>query len=157
MFNNQPGEFEFVSSSTLAPGLLASPAAGRDGAETDASCLPQRLDRRDGLRRIKRVGAGAELRIRGLRDETGARRPLSEQCRRALAHGAELLAVEGGSLSDVVRVVYVVRNPDSFAACYPLLRAAFEDSRPAVVLRMVSGFDRPDIEIEVELTAHLPG
>ena len=157
MFNNRQKGFGFVSSSTLS--RPPAPAETTDaGVGTGDLCtLPQRLERRDCFRRVKRIGAGAELRIRGLRDETGARRPLSEQCRRALADGAELLAGEGGSLSDVVRVVYVVRDPDSFAACYPLLRAAFEDSRPAVALRMVTAFDRPDIEIEVELIARLPG
>ena len=133
-------------------------AAALERPESDESCtLPQPDERRCSLRRTRRIGAGAELRIRGLRDDSAARRPMPEQCRRALAYGAELLAGEGGSLGDVVRVVYVLRDPDAFAACYPLLRTAFEDGRPAVALRLVSGFDRPDIDIELDLVAHLPG
>lgn len=78
---------------------------------------------------------------------------LFEQCRQALRNGAQSLEAAGLSMSDVVRVVYMVRDPDDFPACFPLLRTAFGDARPASMLRLVGGFDMPDIKLELELTA----
>lgn len=77
----------------------------------------------------------------------------SDQCRQALRNGAESLASAGLSMQDVVRVTYLLRDADAFPACFPLLRNAFGDARPGATLRLVYGFDVPDVQIELELVA----
>ena len=78
---------------------------------------------------------------------------LSEQCRQALMNGAQSLEAVGLSMCDVVRVVYLLNDADGFPACFPLLRDAFGNSRPAATLRLVGGFDIPQVKIELELIA----
>lgn len=78
---------------------------------------------------------------------------LSEQCRQALLNGARSLRTVGLSMRDVTRVVYLLQDADAFQRCCPLLRDAFDDARPAATLRLVGGFDIPQVKIELELTA----
>ncbi len=78
---------------------------------------------------------------------------ISEQLRQALRNGEESLALAGLCMRDVVRVTYMVHDPDAFPACFPLLRDAFDDARPAATLRVIGGFDRPGMQIELELVA----
>ena len=80
-------------------------------------------------------------------------RHLSEQCRQALRNGAASLASAGLSMRDVVRVTYLMQDADGFPACFPLLRDAFGDARPAATLHLVGGFDVVDMQIELELLA----
>jgi len=98
-----------------------------------------------------------EVRVRRVtgfdRQEGGFPRRLSEQCRQALLNGAQSLESAGLSMTDVVRVIYLVHDADAFPACFPLLRDAFGSARPAVTLRLVDGFDSPDVKIELELIA----
>ena len=98
-----------------------------------------------------------EVRVRRVtgfdRRKGGFPRRLSEQCRQALMNGAQSLESAGLSMQDVVRVVYLVHDADAFPACFPFLRDAFGDARPAVTMRLVSGFDIPDVQIELELFA----
>ena len=102
-------------------------------------------------------GRHPEVRVRcvtGFNHEEG-RFPgrLSDQCRQALRNGAESLASAGLSMQDVVSVTYLLQNADAFSACFPLLRNAFGDARPGATLRLVYGFDVPDMQIELELVA----
>lgn len=114
------------------------------------------------LSRIERrpVNGRQEVRVRRVtgfdRREGGFPRRLSEQCRQALMNGAHSLEAAGLSMSDVVRVIYLVHDADAFPACFPLLRDAFGNSRPALTLRLVGGFDTPDVKIELELIARGP-
>ncbi|WP_428390272.1 Rid family hydrolase [Lichenicoccus sp.] len=78
---------------------------------------------------------------------------IAEQCRLALRQGAESLAAAGLRMEDVVRVTYLVRDADAFPSCFGMLRDAFGDARPGATLRLVGGFDRPDMQIEIELVA----
>ena len=97
-----------------------------------------------------------EIRVRrvtGSQREGGLPPRLSEQCRQALENGARSLEAAGLSMQDVVRVVYLLRDADAFSACFPFLRDAFGDARPAATLRLVGGFDTPDVKIELELIA----
>ncbi len=84
-------------------------------------------------------------------------RHLSEQCRQALRNGAASLASTGLSMHDVVRVTYLMRDADGFPACFPLLRDAFGDARPAATLFLVGRFDVADMQIELELLARRAG
>jgi enamine deaminase RidA (YjgF/YER057c/UK114 family) len=109
--------------------------------------------------RIERrpVNGRQEVRVRRVtgfdRGRGGFPRRLSEQCRQALANGAQSLEAIGLSMHDVIRVVYLVHDADAFPACFPFLRDAFGSARPAVTMRLVGGFDTPDVKIEIELIA----
>jgi len=118
----------------------------------------QDLESANGSRTERRpVNGRQEVRVRRVtgfdRRQGGFSRRLSEQCRQALMNGAQSLEAAGLSMSDVVRVVYLVQDADAFPACFPLLRHAFGDARPALTLRLVGGFDTPGIKIELELFA----
>jgi enamine deaminase RidA (YjgF/YER057c/UK114 family) len=58
----------------------------------------------------------------------------------------------GASLADVVRVTYMLPDAADFPACWPLLREAFGDSRPAATM-MAVGLADPRMKIEIEVTA----
>ena len=94
-----------------------------------------------------------EVRVRALRGFGRAQAGIAEQCRLALRQGAASLAAAGLCMEDVVRVTYLVRDADAFPSCFPLLRDAFGDARPGSTLRLVGGFERPDMQIEIELVA----
>lgn len=103
------------------------------------------------------VNGRQEVRVRRVigfdRRRGGFSQRLSEQCRQALMNGEQSLRTAGLSMSDVVRVVYLVHDADAFPACFPLLRDAFGDARPAATLHLVGGFDLADVKIELELIA----
>ncbi len=122
--------------------------------------LPTTQGEEPGTTRIERrpISGRQEVRVRRItgfdRNQGGFPRRLSEQCRQALANGARSLEAAGLSMRDVVRVIYLVHDADAFPACFPLLRDAFGDARPAATMRLVSGFDSPHVKIELELIAH---
>lgn len=74
------------------------------------------------------------------------------QCRQTLANIASALAEAGSSLDDVVRVVYILPDPQDFEPCWPLLREAFSQARPAATM-LSARVINPDIKIEIEVTA----
>ncbi|GBQ28941.1 hypothetical protein HLH34_05295 [Gluconacetobacter azotocaptans] len=95
--------------------------------------------------------------LTGIDRATGQAGPgLVEQCRLALDHGAAVLARSGHAMQDVTRVVFLLNNTDGFAACFPHLREAFGAGRPATTLRLVPGFDDPEVLIEIELVVGQP-
>jgi enamine deaminase RidA (YjgF/YER057c/UK114 family) len=76
----------------------------------------------------------------------------AEQCEQALANIAAALAEAGCSLADVVRVRYLLPDAADFEPCWPALRAAFGEARPAATM-MVCGLIDPRLKIEIEVTA----
>jgi enamine deaminase RidA (YjgF/YER057c/UK114 family) len=74
------------------------------------------------------------------------------QTRQALANIAAALAEAGASLADVVRVRYLLPERDDFEPCWPLLREAFAEARPAATMQ-VCGLSDPRMRIEIEVTA----
>ncbi|MCQ8239439.1 Rid family hydrolase [Rhizosaccharibacter radicis] len=143
------------SALSAAPDIaLASVTA--TGSSRDRVSDPD-LANRPHFERRTVAGRENEVRIRRVtgfdRRRGGFPSRLSEQCRQALMNGSDSLAAAGLSMQDVVRVVYLVRDADAFPACFPLLRDAFGDARPAATLRLVCDFDVPDVKIELELIA----
>jgi len=65
---------------------------------------------------------------------------------------AGVLAEAGGSLADVVRVRYIITNPDYAAAVMPIFGQYFGEVRPAATL-IVAGLLQPEMKIEIEVTA----
>jgi enamine deaminase RidA (YjgF/YER057c/UK114 family) len=74
------------------------------------------------------------------------------QTEQALANIACALAEAGASLADVVRVRYILPSGDDFPACWPALKRAFGDIRPAATM-ISAGLADPRMKIEIEVTA----
>jgi enamine deaminase RidA (YjgF/YER057c/UK114 family) len=73
----------------------------------------------------------------------------TEQCLRNIE---EALHQAGGSLVDVVRVMYVVPDAREFSKCWPVLRAHFGETRPAATM-IAAGLADPRMAIEIQVTA----
>jgi len=73
----------------------------------------------------------------------------AEQCLRNIATA---LAQAGASFADVVRVTYVLPRAEDFPACWPALRQAFGESRPAAMM-ISAGLLDARMKIEIEVTA----
>ncbi len=72
----------------------------------------------------------------------------------ACLHNIEAaLAQADAALKDVVRVTYLLAPDSDFRRCWPTLRRAFGDIRPAATMLSVAGFADPRIKIEIEVTA----
>ncbi len=77
------------------------------------------------------------------------------QARQALGNIAAALAQAGASLTDVVRVRYILPDRADFEPCWPVLREAFGASPPAATMIVANLFD-PRMRIEIEATARRP-
>jgi len=73
----------------------------------------------------------------------------AEQC---LKNIEATLHEAGASLADVVRANYVLPNGADFPACWPVLRKAFGEVRPAAMM-VSAGLADPRMKIEIEVTA----
>jgi len=73
----------------------------------------------------------------------------AEQCLRNI--GAAL-AQAGAGFADVVRVTYMLPDAAEFERCWPALRAAFGDVRPAATM-IACGLADARMKIEIEVTA----
>jgi enamine deaminase RidA (YjgF/YER057c/UK114 family) len=74
------------------------------------------------------------------------------QCEQTIRNIESALAQAGSSLADVVRVSYILPNREDFAPCWPALRRAFGEARPAATM-IVAGLLDPRAKIEIEVTA----
>jgi len=75
------------------------------------------------------------------------------QCRQTLANIGAALAEAGASFDDVVRVHYYLTDRADFSPCFPMLREAFANARPAATMLVVAGLADPAMKIEIEVTA----
>ncbi|SOH92235.1 Enamine deaminase RidA, house cleaning of reactive enamine intermediates, YjgF/YER057c/UK114 family [Monaibacterium marinum] len=64
------------------------------------------------------------------------------------------LRAVGASISDIVRVTYIVPNRDDFEPCFPVLSSWLGDVRPAATMFMAGLYD-PRMKIEIEVTARI--
>ena len=74
----------------------------------------------------------------------------AEQC---LANIGAALAEADSGFGDVVRVTYYLPDAKDFEPCWPVLRAAFAEVRPAATM-LECGLSDPRMRIEIEVTAH---
>ena len=74
------------------------------------------------------------------------------QCRNALATISAALEEAGASMDDVVRVRYILPDPQDWPKCWPETSKAFENARPAATM-FVAGLQEPEMKIEIEVTA----
>jgi enamine deaminase RidA (YjgF/YER057c/UK114 family) len=77
---------------------------------------------------------------------------LVEQTEQCMKNIESALRQAGSSLSDVVRVTYVVPRADEFPQCWPVLRKYFGEVRPAAMM-ISAGLADPRMRIEIEVTA----
>lgn len=77
-----------------------------------------------------------------------------EQAEQALRNIALALEQAGAGFADVVRVHYLLTDAADFPACWPALRGAFGDCRPAATM-FVAGLADPRMKIEIEVTARV--
>jgi len=73
----------------------------------------------------------------------------AEQTIRNIEHA---LSEAGAALTDVVRVHYILPRASDFPKCWPALRRAFADVRPAATM-IEAGLADPRMKIEIEVTA----
>jgi enamine deaminase RidA (YjgF/YER057c/UK114 family) len=76
----------------------------------------------------------------------------AEQCLRNIEWA---LREAGCTLADVVRVRYLLPDRADFEPCWPVLRRAFGDVRPAATMQ-VCGLADERMKIEIEVDASLP-
>jgi enamine deaminase RidA (YjgF/YER057c/UK114 family) len=75
-----------------------------------------------------------------------------EQCEQALSNIEQALQQAGASMSDIVRVHYIVPVAAEFESCWPVLRRCFGEVRPAATM-FSAGLADPRMRIEIEVTA----
>lgn len=75
-----------------------------------------------------------------------------EQTEQAFKNIVFALQEAGSSLKDVVRVHYIVPNPDEFEKCWPIIRKYFDDIKPACTV-FCAQLTSEKIKIEIEVTA----
>lgn len=73
----------------------------------------------------------------------------AEQC---LINIKETLEKADASLSDVVRVTYILKNASEFEACWPVLKTYFGDIKPAATM-FSAGLADDKMKIEIQVTA----
>lgn len=76
------------------------------------------------------------------------------QCEQAMRNLRDALGQAGASLADVVRVRYILPRREDFEACWPVLREAFAQARPAATMIQAGLIDEASL-IEIEATARL--
>jgi enamine deaminase RidA (YjgF/YER057c/UK114 family) len=77
-----------------------------------------------------------------------------EQAEQALRNIDSALAQAGSSLADVVRVNYILPIAEEFEQCWPVLRKAFGEIRPAATM-ISAGLVDKRLRIEIEVTARI--
>ena len=79
-----------------------------------------------------------------------------DQCRNTLASISKALDEAGASLDDVVRVRYILPDPADWPPCWPVVSEVFAVARPAATM-ISAALQNPEMKIEIEVTAKLPG
>lgn len=74
------------------------------------------------------------------------------QCQQAFRNIEAALKQANASLADVVRVHYLMTRAADFEKCWPAMRQALGEVRPAATM-MVVGLADPRMKIEIEVTA----
>ena len=77
---------------------------------------------------------------------------LPEQTAKALDNIESALTSAGFAFHDIVKVSYILPEPESFQACWPVLRARFVDIRPAATMISTRLMD-PRMKTEIEVVA----
>ena len=79
---------------------------------------------------------------------------VEEQAEQCFQNIIKVLGEAGASLSDVVRVTYILPEADDFPKCWPVLAKYFGEIKPAATM-FSAGLANDDMKIEIEVTALL--
>ena len=77
---------------------------------------------------------------------------VADQARNCFATIAGVLAEGGFAMEDVVRVTYILSDAGLVEEVTPALGAVMGEIRPAATM-LVAGLSRPEMKIEIEVTA----
>ncbi|KAH6958341.1 Endoribonuclease L-PSP/chorismate mutase-like protein [Fusarium avenaceum] len=77
---------------------------------------------------------------------------VTEQADQTMTNIAAALKDAGASVSDVVRVRYILPDRDDFPKTWPVLKKWFGDVRPAATM-VQSALMKEEMKIEIEVTA----
>jgi enamine deaminase RidA (YjgF/YER057c/UK114 family) len=78
---------------------------------------------------------------------------IEQQTRNALATIRDVIEEAGFAMADVVRARYYITDAADAGRVFPILGEVFGDIRPAATM-LVTGLVRPEMRIEIEVTAH---
>ena len=81
---------------------------------------------------------------------------VEDQCRNALASIGRAIHSAGAEMRDVVHVRYILTDAALWRSCWPVVSQVFDDIRPAATM-IVAGLQEPEMKIEIEATARMPG
>jgi enamine deaminase RidA (YjgF/YER057c/UK114 family) len=81
---------------------------------------------------------------------------VADQVEHCLINISQALTEAGATFADVVRVRYILPRAEDFPTCWPALKRAFGEVRPAATM-IAAGLADPRIRIEIEVTARRPG
>jgi enamine deaminase RidA (YjgF/YER057c/UK114 family) len=76
-----------------------------------------------------------------------------DQTEQAFRNIIAALSEADATLADVIRVRYILPDPEDFSTIWPVLRRYFADVRPAATMLSCRLAD-PRMKIEIEVTAH---
>jgi enamine deaminase RidA (YjgF/YER057c/UK114 family) len=77
---------------------------------------------------------------------------VAQQAEQCLRNIGQALAEAGATFADVVRTRCILPDPADFPLCWPALRQAFGETRPAATM-IAAGLADPRMRIEIEVTA----
>jgi enamine deaminase RidA (YjgF/YER057c/UK114 family) len=78
---------------------------------------------------------------------------IEEQTRNALATIGRALEEAGFAMADVVRATYYLTDIAEADRVLPIFGEVFRDIRPAATLVAVTALVRPEMKVEIEVTA----
>lgn len=81
---------------------------------------------------------------------------VEEQTRNCLKTIAATLREAGTSMAEVVRATYYITDAADADKVFPIFGEMFGEIRPAATLLVVAGLLKPDMKIEIEVTAAMP-
>lgn len=82
---------------------------------------------------------------------------VEEQTRNCFKTIAATLKEAGTSMANVVRATYYITDAADADKVFPIFGEVFGDIRPASTLLVVAGLYKPEMKVEIEVTAALPG
>lgn len=82
---------------------------------------------------------------------------VEEQTRNCFKTIAATLKEAGTSMANVVRATYYITDAADAEKVFPIFGQVFGDIRPASTLLVVAGLFKPEMKVEIEVTAALPG
>jgi enamine deaminase RidA (YjgF/YER057c/UK114 family) len=80
---------------------------------------------------------------------------ITSQARNCFRTIEAALAEGGFAMTDIVRATYYITNPEDADALIAVCGETFRDIRPATTLLVVAGLYKPEMKVEIEVTAKL--